>query len=306
MARWDWLLACSRKGSARTRSRTQKCRDSRQSSDKTPHSCSNYRFFPPFYKALLWQPNNLDTTTKVGKGEKTVSHFSCSKYLIQELRQPRVAAYFLHHAMAWREENAFVRKKKLSIFLFNLNKLAIQRETRSSLSPSPLHSTRFFWTPLSTLDSCERYINHFWARLDGFVSYELFTLLCVGSFCAFSTFFARAIDSANGSWRKESKWIERLEVFFLSSLGRLTETLKAGNGFEWKRISVKARRRVDTVKEESTIKNGGKKTRRECRKQEFLCLLMPCFARFFLFLLLYDLQRKVRKWVTRRTEARSG
>lgn len=53
----------------------------------------------------------------------------------------------------------------------------------------------------------------------------------------------------------------------------------------------------DTVKEESMMTNG-KKTRRgrereTCGEQEFLLR--------FLFLLLCDLQRKVRKWVTRRT-----
>lgn len=52
------------------------------------------------------------------------------------------------------EEN--IKNEKLSIFLFNLNKLAIQRETRSIF----FHSTSF-WTPLSTLDSSKRYINHF-------------------------------------------------------------------------------------------------------------------------------------------------
>jgi hypothetical protein len=35
--------------------------------------------------------------------------------------------------------------------------------------------------------------------------------------------------------------------------------------------------------------------------KNFFAAASLCFA--FLFLLLYDLQRKVRKWVTRRTEA---
>lgn len=48
----------------------------------------------------------------------------------------------------------------------------------------------------------------------------------------------------------------------------------------------------DTVKAESTIKNGRRKESEKTAKK---------FLTLFLFLLLDDLQRKVRKWVTRRT-----
>lgn len=53
----------------------------------------------------------------------------------------------------------------------------------------------------------------------------------------------------------------------------------------------------DTVKAESTIKNGRRKESEKTAKK---------FLTLFLFLLLDDLQRKVRKWVTRRTTEEPG
>lgn len=153
----------------------------------------NFHIFTKLFKKLFHRVtdmqfnNNLDITC--GKG-KTVSHFSCLKctYLIQF----NILAFFcamiinirLLACLTMKEKKKLKRRKKnyknkkLSIFLFNLNKLAIQRETRSSFFflLSIYNTATSFWTPLSTLDSWEHYINHFllisnelfyavWARL---------------------------------------------------------------------------------------------------------------------------------------------
>lgn len=106
-----------------------------------------FRFFPT-------RRNNLDTTCCSGKNCVTLF---MPKVPDSVQRLPLVGfSLFLRHDYS-RSKKTY-KNKKLSIFLFNLNKLAIQRETRSSISF--LHSTSF-WTALSTLDTSKRYINRF-------------------------------------------------------------------------------------------------------------------------------------------------